>query len=188
MDHLIKSSPYDDSSRIEMHEFVSSDADRVLDVGCHSGMFGRALKAARAIEVWGLEINPESATVASSHLDQVINAPFSDSAPIPDNYFDVIVFNDVLEHIIDPWAALTLAKLKLRSGGTVVASIPNFRHIENMIHLIKERDFRYELDGVRDKTHLRFFTKVSALRLFEESGFEVVRIVGINEDWWRPSF
>lgn len=60
-------------------------------------------------------------------------------------------------------------------------------HIDNLLHILLERDFRYEPLGIRDRTHLRFFTRLSAVRMFEECGYEVVVRVGINESWYSPS-
>jgi 2-polyprenyl-3-methyl-5-hydroxy-6-metoxy-1,4-benzoquinol methylase len=179
--------PYADSRRPEMLGFVPVNAKTVLDVGCHMGAFGHAIKQISGAEVWGVEPNPDTAAIAKRSLDHVFNNFFSPDVPIPDNYFDVVTFNDVLEHIPDPWAALKLASKKLKKGGCVVVSIPNLRHIENLLHIFKDADFRYEKDGIRDQTHLRFFTKKSACRLFDDSGLKIARIEGINEDWWRPS-
>ncbi len=170
-----------------MLPFIPDAARTVLDVGCSSGGFGKALKAERDIEVWGVEADQKAAERAAALLDRVVAAPFDDEAPVPDVYFDAVVFNDVLEHMVDPWSALGLACRKLKPSGVVVASIPNLRHIDCLQHLLLERDFRYEGHGIRDRTHLRFFTKRSAERLFEESGFEVIRAVGVNARWWSPS-
>lgn len=41
-------------------------------------------------------------------------------------------------------------------------------------------DWRYEGEGVLDATHLRFFTRRSIGRMFEEAGYEIIRLEGIN--------
>lgn len=178
---------YPNNARNNMCQFVPIGAEKVLDIGCNMGAFGKSLKADRAIEVWGVEPNPNAAEKASRLLDRVINAPFDADVALPDSAFDVVVFNDVLEHLVDPWEALRIAARKLRPGGRVVASIPNLRQVDNLVHILLEGDFRYEPLGIRDRTHLRFFTRKSAVRLFEESGYRVEYLQGINEDWWTPS-
>lgn len=187
MASALTSSQYVDAERAEMLAFVPANARRVLDVGCHTGEFGRTVKEKCQAEVWGVEPNPETARVSARSLDRVFNAFFSDDLPIEDNSFDVIVFNDVLEHMAEPWVALTLAARKLTADGIVIVSIPNLRHIDNLVHLIRERDFQYELTGIRDKTHLRFFTRKSAPRIFDGTGLTLVRIEGVNEHCF-PSF
>lgn len=178
---------YPHHARLNMHQYVPLEAKRIVDIGCNTGAFGEKLKAVRAIEVWGVEPDPVAAEEASLLLDKVIVAPFNQDVPLPDAWFDVVVFNDVLEHLVDPWEALRIAARKLRSNGCVLASIPNLRHIDNLVHILRDGDFRYEPLGIRDRTHLRFFTWKSIIRLFEESGYTVERIEGINECWWPAS-
>lgn len=184
---ILLNTPYRDYPRVEMLEYVPLSAMTILDVGCHTGVFGRALKERNNVEVWGIEPNPDTAKVAEQHLDKVFNAYFSKDLDLSDHSFDVIIFNDVLEHMPDPWAALRLAASKLKPNGSVVISIPNLRHIDNLVHIIRERDFNYEETGIRDKTHLRFFTRKSAVRLFDNTGLKIVNIQGINESVF-PSF
>ena len=179
-------SPYGDFARSEMRPYIPPQAQRVLDVGCHRGAFGAGLKQAGVPEVWGCEVNPDTAATAATRLDRVVVGHFL-AGSVPDAYFDAIVFNDVLEHMADPAAALRVARDKLRPGGVVVASLPNLRHIDNLLHIVRDKDFRYETAGIRDSTHLRFFTEKSIPRLFEQAGFDVRRLDGINEHWWGPS-
>lgn len=170
-----------------MHAFLPRNTRKLLDVGCHTGMFGKLAKENGVAEIWGVEPCPQTAAVAAQHLDAVINGYFGPTLAIPNGYFDVVMFNDVLEHIPDPWEALTLAAKKLAPDGRVIASIPNIRHIDNLMHLLVEQDFRYEAEGIRDRTHLRFFTRKSIARLFEEAGYEILEITGTNEYWWSRS-
>jgi 2-polyprenyl-3-methyl-5-hydroxy-6-metoxy-1,4-benzoquinol methylase len=181
MGSKLTSSHYGDIDRAEMLRFIPAHARRVLDVGCHTGGFGRAVKQQFNAEVWGVEPHAQAARVSGEHLDRVFNCLFSEDVPIDDHYFDAIVFNDVLEHMADPWAALRLAARKLRPEGLVIVSIPNLRHIDNLVHLMRDRDFQYEPAGIRDKTHLRFFTRKSAPRIFDDTGLSVVHIEGVNE-------
>lgn len=178
---------YPHNPRQNMHAFIPASARKVVDIGCNTGAFGEGLKNTRSIEVWGVEPNANAAKLASQRLDNVIVSLFDADVPLPDATFDVVIFNDVLEHFAEPWNALRIAARKLRPGGCVVASIPNLRQIDNLIHILKDKDFHYETMGIRDRTHLRFFTRKSILRLFEESGYRVEILEGINEEWWTSS-
>ena len=177
----ISDSPYQDHGREELMPFLPATTKNVLEVGCHTGYFGRAIKKKYGATVWGIEPNKKTARIAAEGLDRVFEAYFDETLDLPDQYFDVITFTDVLEHMPDPWAALKIASTKLSKGGIVLISVPNIRHIDNLVHLLRDRDFKYEPLGIRDKTHLRFFTKKSAPRLFEGTGLQMTKIVGINE-------
>ena len=94
--------------------------------------------------------------------------------------FDHVFFIDVLEHLENPWEILSVVKNNLEKNGKVVASIPNLRYYPVILSLLRYNDFKYVQSGVMDKTHLRFFTRKSIIRMFEESGFTVLKITPIN--------
>ena len=70
---------YGDYPRNEMHPYLPAGARRVLDVGCHTGAFGRSLKRLGVAEVWGVEMNAEAAAGAAAHLDRVLVGAFRPS-------------------------------------------------------------------------------------------------------------
>jgi SAM-dependent methyltransferase len=170
--------------REEILPFIPGSCGRLLDIGCGEGAFGALFKKERGGEAWGIEPHAPSAEVAATRLDKVFASSLSECANLPQRYFDAICFNDSLEHFAEPEPALDSCKNLLRSGGIVVASIPNVRYLENVAHLLIELDWRYENSGIRDRTHLRFFTKKSMERMFRESGYDILSIQGINSHYW----
>lgn len=168
--------------RPEMVELVPQKAKKVLDIGCSTGAFGRLLKEKRDdIEVWGVEMHGPTAKEAKKHLDKVFTSSVEDAIDkLPQKTFDAIVFNDVLEHLIDPSVVLELIKPLLNKDGVVISSIPNVRYYYNLTHMIFDKDFRYEDDGIRDHTHVRFFTEKSIKRMYNETGYKVVSQDGIH--------
>jgi len=175
---------YYSNARSKMTEFVPPGCITLLDVGCGCGGFGRALKAQRQVEVWGVEPVREAAQEARIHLDRVVEGLFDEAAGLPMAFFDVVTFNDSLEHFPDEMLPLKLAQNLLKPNGLIVASIPNFRYLENIKHILLEKDFKYTDAGILDKTHLRFFTLKSMKRLFENAGMEILTVQGINPHWW----
>lgn len=177
----------DGSNRKEMLDFVPVSAEKILDVGCSVGNFGTLLKKERGVEVWGLEADRQAAEVAAEKLDRVVNALFGENAEFEGEKFDAIVFNDVLEHMVDPYAALRYARTLLSSEGRVVASIPNVRYFDNVWKLLFDGSWEYTDTGILDRTHLRFFTKSSIEAMFTELGYHIEKIEGISAvDWCHP--
>jgi 2-polyprenyl-3-methyl-5-hydroxy-6-metoxy-1,4-benzoquinol methylase len=167
-------------SREEMLHYIPAAAARVLDVGCARGNFGLLIKDRRNAEVWGIEIVQEAADIASKILDRVIHADVEqDGLDLPEKYFDCIVFNDVLEHLRDPWKVLKKCRKLLNEGGSVVSSIPNVMHISASLRLFLEKDWPYSDWGVLDRTHLRFFTAKSIRVMFEECGYSIELMRGM---------
>jgi len=95
----------------------------LLEVGCAPGWFMRAAKA-RGYIVTGLEPDQQLYRRASSTGLNIIYGYFPGDLA-PDQTFDVIVFNDVFEHLPDPCAAMGSVAAHLNPGGAVVINIPN---------------------------------------------------------------
>ncbi len=163
-----------------MVPFVPVGARTVLDVGCSHGRFGAVLKERDpTVHLTGVEPDPDAATGARAHYDRVVDGYFPDALP-EGSSFDCIVFNDVLEHVTDPWSMLGRAAGLLAPGGTVVASIPNVRFVVVVRNLLWRGRWDYTDWGVLDRTHLRFFTRASIEELFAGAGLRVRRLTPIN--------
>lgn len=175
---------YFSNERREMLRFIPKTCRKLLDVGCGTGEFGALVKKELGAEVWGVELNAKAAESAREKLDKLVHAPFSAEVELPGNYFDVITFNDSLEHFPDPYPPLEFCKGKLAKGGVVVCSLPNVRYIENVYHFLVDMDWKYEDYGILDSTHLKFFTRKSMLRTFENAGYNVQSITGIRPHYW----
>ena len=166
--------------RREMLPFVPLSARSVLDVGCSHGLFGSVLRSHHpGWELTGIEPDPDAATDARRHYRTVINGLYPDDMP-GDRRFDCIIFNDVLEHVVDPWSMLRRTGDLLEDGGTVVASIPNVRYVIVVRNLLLRGRWDYADWGVLDRTHLRFFTRASIEELFASCGFEIESMTPIN--------
>jgi 2-polyprenyl-3-methyl-5-hydroxy-6-metoxy-1,4-benzoquinol methylase len=172
---------YYSQSRLEMLGFLPPNPERLIDIGCGEGLFGAAVKARfPTCETWGVELVAEAAEKAATRNDRIIRAAVDGPAELPSSYFDVVTMNDVLEHITWPEPVLATVKRILRPGGTLVLSLPNVRYFLNVRDLVFKNDWEYRDFGVLDRTHFRFYTTKSAVRLLQENGFRVEEVVGIN--------
>lgn len=167
--------PYPFLERPEVVALVP-EAQRLLDVGCGRGGFGSRLRqTGRVVELWGIEPHPEAAEEARVHFDRVITGVYPDDLPAEER-FDVVVFNDVLEHMLDPWDVLSRTRRNLQPDGRVIASIPNVRYWPVLWDLVVRGRWTYTETGTLDQSHLRFFTRASAVELFRRAGFEIERV------------
>jgi 2-polyprenyl-3-methyl-5-hydroxy-6-metoxy-1,4-benzoquinol methylase len=175
-----KESSYFGYDRREMLAMIPEGVRRLLDVGCGAGRFGLLVKQERGAEVWGVEASLRACKEAQNCLDQVVHAEFGESLALPKGAFDVVVFNDVLEHMVDPWGALKFTKQLLTETGVVVASIPSVRHFPTLWRLVVRKDWSYQEAGTLDRTHLRFFTRETIERLFLDTGYRIQLLTGIR--------
>lgn len=105
-----------------------------------------------------------------------------ESKEFPKNKYDVIIFADVLEHIIDPYKVINKAKGALKKGGIIACSIPNIRHFSALYKIFIIGSFKYKDSGLFDKTHLRFFCKSDMEALFDsENDLTVESITSCNK-------
>ena len=154
-------------------------AQKVLEIGCAAGGF--RLNFPEQVEYWGVEPVSEAAEQARQKKIKVLCGTYDEVCDqLPAAYFDVVVCNDVIEHVADPEAFIVSLKDKLAPNGVLVGSIPNVRFWGNLINLLVRRDWKYEESGVLDRTHLRFFTAKSFRRLMNNVGYELELLNGIE--------
>ena len=147
---------------------------KVLEVGPATGYITKALSE-RGCHVTCIETDPVAAEIASSFCERMIVGSIEEidlPATFEDERFDVVMFGDVLEHLLDPEAVLVRVVSLLNPDGYVVASIPNVAHASIVLNLMAG-EFKYTDLGLLDKTHLRFFTRSSIETMFRESGYRI---------------
>lgn len=173
------SSSYFSNPRPEMIKFIPLNICRVLEVGCSTGLFLSQLSKRGASETWGIDLLPHAEL--DFEPDFYFEGPIEESiSKLPQAAFDCIVLNDVLEHLVDPLNILNNLSPLLSPNGRIVSSIPNALHWSLLIALIVKKDWKYEDSGILDKTHLRFFTRKSIVRMIEDAGLKIESMVGIN--------
>jgi len=174
---LYTSKPVDyfSAARADVLELCPSCVNRVLEVGCGEGQTLELLKKGkRCAETIGFELMPLAAQAASQRADRVycLNVE-QDVWPVGIGKFDLILLLDVLEHLVDPWSLLEKLKNEyLEIDGKLVISLPNAQHFSLLLPLLAGQ-FNYVESGILDKTHLRFFTKKSAIDLLHSAGLTV---------------
>lgn len=170
---------YYKNKREEVAVFLPAQYSIVLEIGCGEGGFRSNLNEVQ--EYWGVEPVEAIAKHAQKRLDKVLVGTYEDVENlIPNNYFDLVICNDVIEHMPDHDKFLQSIKNKIKSNGCLVASVPNVRYIGNLMELLVRKDWRYKDEGILDRTHLRFFTMKSLIRTLNENEFSVEQIGGIN--------
>lgn len=169
--------------RPDLIRYIKSGKNRILDVGCAEGLIGENLKQqGLASEVVGIELFPDAAKVAASKLDHIICGDIElmnhDELELERESFDYIICGDVLEHLRDPWATLNWLTTLLKKDGLLIASVPNVRHWSVLLPLLFQGEWKYKAHGILDQTHLRFFTKKSAVQMIIDSGLQLVSCEG----------
>jgi SAM-dependent methyltransferase len=152
---------------------------RILEIGAGSG---KTLLKAKALglasEVTGVELVPlDNSDQSHPEMDRFIVGDIEKlELPLPEEYFDVILCGDVLEHLVDPWTTVDKLSRFLKRGGYFIASIPNFREIKTLLGIVMGGDLHYRDAGILDRSHLRFFCKKNMVNLLEQGGLHIIRM------------
>lgn len=172
---------YYEGAREDMLKYIPQNTKKTLEFGCGFGRFSALVKERFDAESWAVEINKEAAQVAAKKLDKVINGDAPRSLDkIPNNYFDYIIFSDILEHLVYPYSLLCPVEAKLVEKGVIIASLPNIRYYRAFIDFVIHGNWDYKDHGILDKTHLRFFTRKSIIKMFNQLGFEILELEGVH--------
>jgi 2-polyprenyl-3-methyl-5-hydroxy-6-metoxy-1,4-benzoquinol methylase len=166
--------------RPEMVAFLPNQFSTTLEIGCGAGGFtGTYLREAQ--ERWGIEPDVGAAHVAAPKFHQLLVGTYDQiSQRLPNQHFDLVICNDVIEHMPDHDRFLQDVATKIRPGGYIVGSVPNIRHFTALVKLLILKDFPYAEDGILDRTHKRFFTIKSLRRTFRDNSYEVEVLRGIR--------
>ena len=158
-----------------------------------SGMLGAGLLNNGIVGACdGIELNAGAAQLARSRLRKVWNGSIESLADeIPWQQYDLVILADVLEHLVDPWAALRLLRERTVSGCRLMLSVPNVRHYKVSLPLLFRGEFRYADEGIMDRTHLHFFTRGSLEETVRECGW-ILRardshMKGRYRRWYMPT-
>jgi len=145
---------------------------RVLDLGCSDGALAAELRV-HGHKVTGVDV--EEHPGVRDLVDTFVRADLEDG--VPDEVgggYDAIVAADVLEHVREPEALLEDLAGRLGPGGSIVACVPNFGHWYPRLRVALGR-FDYDLRGILDRGHVRFFTRKSLESMADRAGYSVRR-------------
>lgn len=137
---------------------------KVLDVGCAYGFMLE--KFPDAFEKFGIDISEYAIAEAKKRLPvatlKVGGA--EDGLPFPENFFDIVICNDVIEHLENPRAALENIRKVLKVGGILYVNTPN-------VNWLRKKVFAY---ADKKEHHISLFPHKNLLNVLLEVGFTVV--------------
>lgn len=178
-----ESGDYSSSFNRYIYESIPNNS-KVLDVGCWNGNLGQKLTQEKNCEVDGLDVNDKKLEEAKSKgYLKTFNVNLNNSnyqLDEIDSKYDVIVFADLLEHLVDPQKALEKFRTKLNKNGIIVISLPNVAFALNRFNLLLGK-WNYTEFGTLDKTHLKFFTISTVKKLVKDSGYKIKKVRPYNQ-------
>jgi SAM-dependent methyltransferase len=161
--------------RREIERLLPQAARRILDVGAGVGATSAWLKSRYpGCYTIALEGNASARDELARNVDEALIVDLNE--PIPEfGSPDLVLCLDVLEHLAQPLDVLRRVTAMMADGGTVIVSLPNVAHASVALPLLLRGRFEYRDAGILDRTHLRFFDRMSAVALMNQADFVVRR-------------
>jgi hypothetical protein len=173
----MKQTPLHDNFNPDVLKIMPKDLKRIVEVGSSSGALARAYRNINpACEYIGIEIDLDYAEASRNSCTEVI---CENVESIGDEAFaklfpsDCWIFGDALEHLYDPWALLSRIRKHLQKTAQIIACIPNAQHW-SLQAMLNCGQFRYQDQGLLDRTHIRWFTRITIIELFESTGYKII--------------
>lgn len=143
---------------------------KLLDIGCGNGAFLSFMKEI-GWNTFGIEISQKAVDIASLNGHNIFTGNLLD-AKYPDNYFDVITLNNVLEHLSNPTTEIEEINRILKPKGELIICVPNFSSFSSRI-------FKNNWLGLIVPEHLQHFTHKSLELSLNNNGFNNISTKGI---------
>ncbi len=139
---------------------------KMLEVGFGAGIL-LALAQKRGWETWGCEISAYAVDYAKQNLNSRVFLGEIESLKLPENYFDVVIINHVLEHSHYPDKMLGAALKILKKEGVLFLGLPNFSSFFSQI-------LKTKWPGLQKEDHLWQFNLKTASSLLNKTGFKIL--------------
>lgn len=174
---------------------IEENCQKILDVGCNRGQLLEALDGWQG-EIWGVDKDREAIHEIKDKYDKTFLMDIvTDQVPFKEK-FDAIVFGDILEHIACPVQVFDKFLKNLDKNGVVIISIPNIANWVIRLQLLLG-NFNYTINGILDRTHLKFYTLKTIRKIIKDSGLKITRtkttpiplpLLIKSTDYGRPLF
>ncbi|WP_372463809.1 class I SAM-dependent methyltransferase [Streptomyces pinistramenti] len=164
-------------------------AATVLDIGCGDGTAAAtATQVLAGHRLVGVDWSQDALRRAAHRIPHAVRGELTDGGlPFAAGSADAVLFSEVVEHLVDPDAALDELHRVLRPGGHLMLSTPNLAAWYNrglLLAGVQPVFSEVSLRGIHGRPgsqvvgHLRLYTARALRGFLTSSGFDVVRIAG----------
>lgn len=134
----------------------------ILDVGCGTGFILESLKNVNTskFETWGIDISEIAVEVCHEKGLANVAQGLLEANDLPTDYFDLVMFLDIIEHLDQDSSALVNAKHYLKNQGKILITVPAYQFLWSAHDEIHH--------------HKRRYTKQKLTELLQQAGYEVI--------------
>jgi 2-polyprenyl-3-methyl-5-hydroxy-6-metoxy-1,4-benzoquinol methylase len=164
-----------------LEKFSKNKKLKILDVACNEG--GLTEKYLKYGEVVGIDINKRSVAKCRKRGIKCLQTSIEKMPSKYNNYFDVIIAGDIIEHVFATDDFVRNLHKKLKKGGMLLLTTANAASIGRRIMLIlgKNPFLEYSLElPYRDLNvgHIRYYTVSDMYLQMKHCGFKNTKVYG----------
>lgn len=172
---------------------------KLCDIGCGNGEF--TLKVADLLgakEIYGIDKEKLPKNVYKKRMQIFQRDIENEKIPLPDNFFDIVLAVELIEHLRWPDNLLSEVRRTLKKDGLFLVSTPNLLWWFNRVSMLlgymprfseASLQFPYlsqflegKLSDYEPAGHIKLYSQVLLIKLLEKYGFDVVKSAGLNFD------
>lgn len=177
---------WDTNENTEVHSFVlpilnkwipKNEKLKLFDLGCGNGALTSQIYTPQ-IECTGTDYSTTGIEIAKRHFSDIhfFQSNMEHSLPLEHHgCYDIVISNEVIEHLLLPRQLFARAKEALRPGGALIISTPFHGYWKNLALALTNK-FDSHWHPLRDYGHIKFFSLKTLETLFKEEGFKVEEI------------
>ncbi len=171
--------------RLGILSFIKQEKEapiRVLEVGCGAGMKLSKIKYQwRNSVIKGIESKEKVAQLGKDYLGVEWGNAEMMKLPFENNYFDYIIFSNVLETFHSPEYVIGRLKPYLKDSGRMLFSIYNAMHVSVVMSLLGG-NFAHAGAKALDKSHICHFAFHDIASMMEQCGLIIEDLQGTTEE------
>lgn len=157
--------------------WLNPEGNNILDIGCHDGTLLSLVKN-RNNNFFGLDASDWAVEQSRQKSVNVQQYFFDDSYSLPyeDNFFDIVIAGEIIEHIYDTDFFLEEIKRILKPNGKLLISTPNIASFGRRIFLLLGLSPLIELSPNEPGSvgHIRYFTFKTLKELLRKHNFKIL--------------
>jgi methionine biosynthesis protein MetW len=153
------------------------ECERILDIGCGTGIIGASLLKNHGCEVYGLDNDEKALRLAAKRGLAVKMLDIEkENFPYPSEFFNVVIFSEVIEHITEYHHVLDEVYRVLEKNGVLILSTPNLNSGANILKIVAGEDVIPIYDRECQDRHVRLFSLKSIRTLLTIHGFKIDKV------------
>lgn len=148
---------------------IASKEANIMDFGCTNGIFVKAIIDSGFKNAYGYDVAESLVEEGKKNGLNLFTGDLNDFSEKFRDFFDMILSYHVFEHLPRPIESINNMHKCLKKGGYMYVNVPHINSLQ--VKIMKEKS------AIIDPPfHLHYYTKKSIIKLFEDSGFEVIKV------------